>query len=68
MDRKLVSRACLVASGLIALVYLGDRVSVSTVVPVELFEVPSIPMFGLLVLMAALISVTFIIEDELAGG
>jgi hypothetical protein len=62
---KRVSRACLVGSTVIILIYLGDRLSSSALVPIDLYAVPSIQMFGLLLIMSALVGVSFMIENYL---
>lgn len=66
VNLKRISQACIGGSGAIFLVYLGDRISSSALVPISLYTVPAIKMFGLLLIMSMLISVSFFIENHLS--
>lgn len=68
MNVKLLSRVCLGLSGLIFALYLGNRVSESSVVPVDFYVIPAIEMFGLMLLMSALVGVSLMIEGHLLAS
>lgn len=53
MNRKSLSRVCLGVSGLIFAVYIGNRISESAVIPVDLYTISGIHMFALMLLMSA---------------
>lgn len=68
MDRlKTISRACMLVVGVIFLLYLLDRFSASSRVPVDVLTLQDTLMFPLLLLLATFMGVIFMIEAHLGS-
>lgn len=65
---KLLSRVCLVIATSIFVLYLLERFSASTRIPIDVFSVPDTVMFPLLLVMAFFVGASFMIESYLARG
>ena len=64
ISMKAISQGSLALASLIFLVYLIDRISASTTIPIDLYSVSEILMFGLVIIMSALIGLSLIIENK----
>jgi hypothetical protein len=64
ISMKAISQGSLALASLIFLVYLIDRISASAAIPIDLYSVSEILMFGLVIIMSALIGLSLIIENK----
>lgn len=64
---RTVSRTCLGIAAVIFVLYLVERFSASSRIPMDVLAVPDLMMFPLLLFMALLVGASFMIESHLAS-
>jgi uncharacterized membrane protein YsdA (DUF1294 family) len=66
LDLEQLSRMFRGITVLIFVVYFIDRLSASARVPIDLFSIPALVMFPMLLVMALLVGASFMIESRQA--
>ena len=64
---RTASRTCLGSATVIFILYLVERFSASSRVPMDVLTVPDLVMFPLLLFMSLLVGASFMIESHLAS-